>query len=119
MQRRMEPRIKSVLHLIRLWPTCQQPTHPPYLRLSFHLFSVPLRHRSEGHPLSYHLFLHRISVLPLLLAAQSLHHLPPFLQQSIPILFHDVTFLWAHHVLSLLVVPAAASFENASTTQDL
>lgn len=107
-QRRMKLRI--VLVLCSIHP-CQQPMHLPYLQLSFHLAPCC----SEGHPPSHHLFLHQISAVPLLPAAQSLHHLPPFLQQSIPILFCNMTFLWAR----LVVMLAAANFENANTTQDL
>ena len=117
MQKRTKQRTKLVLHLIHPWLTRRQPMPRLYL-LSFHLISVPLH--LEGHPPSYHPFLNQTLALPRLLAARSLHHLPPFLQQPIPILLHDVTFLWAQRVLSPLVVMlAAASLENASTMQDL
>ena len=68
----------------------------------------------------YHPFLHQILALlcPLLLVAQSLHHLHLFLQQS-PNLLSNMTFLWAQCILSPpAVMLAAASSENASMMQD-
>jgi len=56
-QRRMKLRIVLVLHLIHPWLTHQQPMDPLLLlQLSFHLAPYCL----ERHPLSYHLFFHKI-----------------------------------------------------------
>lgn len=86
MRRRMDQRIKLDLHLIRPWLTSQQPLLP----FSFHLISTSIH--SEGDPLSHH---HHVLcqiplLLPLLLTAQNLHHLPPFLHRSTLILLSNV-----------------------------
>jgi hypothetical protein len=81
---------------------------------SFHLILTSFRH-----PQSYHPFFDQILAHHLLLVAQSLHHLRLFLQQSIPNLLSNAMFLWAQRILSpLVVMPAAASFANASMMQD-
>ena len=148
-QRKTEQRIKLILHFIHLWLLFHLILALFYLTLalfylilalfylilvSFHPISAPLQL-----PPPYHLSPHQILVYSLLLAAQGLHHLHLFLQQSIPNLLSNVMFLWAWaacHILlvsppvvmlagaqyillvSPLVVMLVASFENTSMIQD-